>query len=52
VFFESWFKECLLEAIPKGHTAIMGNARFHRKKALRKLAKRQGTAVISATVFT
>jgi transposase len=38
-FFERWFTECLLAAIPKGHTVIMDNAGFHRKARLRKLAR-------------
>jgi hypothetical protein len=40
-FFENWFKDCLLKTIPagKGYTIIMDNARFHRKKELRKLAR-------------
>jgi transposase len=37
--FEYWFKDCLLKKIPKGYTVIMDNARFHRKKELRKLAR-------------
>ena len=38
-FFERWFSGSLLAAIPKGHTVIMDNAPFHRKKRLRKLAR-------------
>jgi transposase len=38
-FFERWFKDCLLSEIPKGHTIIMDNARFHRKTKLHKLAR-------------
>jgi hypothetical protein len=38
-FFEHWFVHCLPAAIPKGHTVIMDNAPFHRKKRLRKLAR-------------
>jgi hypothetical protein len=38
-FFESWFKDCILDGIPKGYTAIMDNARFHRKENLRKMAR-------------
>jgi hypothetical protein len=38
VFFEKRFKECLPGEIPKGYTVIMDNARFRRKKELRKLA--------------
>jgi transposase len=39
IFFEEWFKDCLLVGIPKGYTVIMDNARFHQKKELRKLAR-------------
>jgi hypothetical protein len=41
VFFESWFKECLLKEIPhgEGYTIIMDNAKFHRKEILRKMAR-------------
>ena len=38
-FFEYWFKNSLLKEIPKGHTIIMDNAKFHRKVELRKLAR-------------
>ncbi|MDR3130342.1 MAG: transposase [Treponema sp.] len=38
-FFESWFEKRLLEEIPRGYTIIMDNAKFHRKKKLRKLAR-------------
>ena len=38
-FFEKWFEDCLLREIPKGYTVIMDNAKFHRKKELRKLAR-------------
>lgn len=37
-FFESWFV-MLLSLLPKGHTVIMDNASFHRKKRLKKLAR-------------
>jgi hypothetical protein len=41
VFFERWFNDCLLKVIPSGagYTIIMDNASFHRKQALRKLAR-------------
>jgi len=45
-FFESWFSECLLMVIPKGHTIIMDNARFHRKVQLRELAEKAGVGLI------
>jgi len=38
-FFESWFKDCLLQVIPKGYTVIMDNASFHRKNILSKIAR-------------
>jgi transposase len=38
-FFENWFKDFLLNEIPNGYTVIMDNARFHRKKELRKIAR-------------
>jgi transposase len=40
-FFENWFENVLLKAIPhgEGYTVIMDNAVFHRKKVLRKLAR-------------
>jgi putative transposase len=38
-FFESWFTDYILNVFPKGYTAIMDNARFHRKNKLRKLAR-------------
>jgi transposase len=38
-FFERWFEGCLLKKIPKGHTIILDNARFHRKRELRKIAR-------------
>ncbi|MDR0472660.1 MAG: transposase [Treponema sp.] len=41
-FFENRFKDCLLPAIPKGHTVIMDNASSRRKARLRKAAR--GTA--------
>jgi len=38
-YFESWFEECIINKLPKGYTAIMDNAKFHRKEKLRKLAR-------------
>ena len=38
-YFESWFEDCILKEIPKGYTAIMDNAKFHRKEKLRKMAR-------------
>jgi transposase len=39
-FFERWFSECLLKAVPRGSTIIMDNARFHRKAALLELVRK------------
>jgi hypothetical protein len=38
-FFERRFADSLLTETPKGYTAIMDNAPFHRKKIVRKLAR-------------
>jgi len=40
-FFEGWFENRLLKAMPwgEGHAAIMDNASFHRRKVLRRLAR-------------
>jgi len=38
-FFERWFTDCLLAETPRGYAVIMGNAKFHRKTQLRKLAR-------------
>jgi len=38
-FFEGWLENNLLEGMPNGYTVIMDNARFHRKKELRKIAR-------------
>jgi transposase len=39
VFFEQWFADRPLKALPKGYSVIMDNASLHRKKELRKLAR-------------
>ena len=38
-FFESWFEDSIIKELPKGYTAIMDNAKFHRKEKLRKMAR-------------
>jgi len=45
-FFEVWFEEKLLTAIPKGAVVILDNASFHRKKQLYKIAKNHGIWVV------
>ena len=45
-YFEKWFVEHLLAAVPKGHTILMDNASFHRKEALKALAKQAGVTLL------
>jgi transposase len=45
-FFEQWFSDCLLEAVPKGYTVIMDNASFHRKKQLRAIAEKKKVHIL------
>jgi transposase len=45
-YFEKWFVEHLLKAVPEGHTIIMDNASFHRKDALKTLAKQAGVKLL------
>ena len=45
-FFESWFEEQLLPAIPKGAVIIMDNASFHRKKKLYEITRRHNRELI------
>ena len=45
-FFEDWFEFDLLSIVPCGHTIIMDNASFHRKKELRKIANRYGVELL------
>jgi len=51
-FFERWFGESLVKAIPKGHTVIMDNARFHRKAELGKLAKDAGVGLLFLPAYS
>jgi len=39
--FEDWFENSLLPSIPKKSIIILDNASFHRKEALRKLARKR-----------
>jgi len=45
-YFEKWFVEHLLKAVPKGHTIIMDNASFHRKGVLEILAKQANVKLL------
>ena len=44
--FEYWFEEKLLPALSPGDVVIMDNASFHRKGALREIAKRHRISVL------
>ena len=45
-FFEAWFEEHLLPAVPKDTAIILDNASFHRKKRLFEIAERHGRRLI------
>ena len=49
--FEFWF-EMLLKVIPRGSVIIMDNATFHRKKILKKRAKKFGCRVIFLSPYS
>jgi len=45
-WFEKWFQEHLLSALPKGTVIVMDNASFHRKEQLYSLAQKSGCYLI------
>ena len=45
-FFEEWFEEQLLPAIPEDAVVIMDNASFHRKRRLYEIAEAHGRRLI------
>lgn len=51
-FFEQWFKECLLDEVPKGCTVILDNARFHRKTRLREIAEKKHVNVLFLPAYS
>ena len=44
--FEAWLEQWLLPSLDKGSLLVMDNAAFHRKAAVRELAKRWGHEVL------
>jgi transposase len=50
--FETWFEEVLLAQLPKGQTIIMDNASFHRKKALRELARQAKSEIVFLPAYS
>ncbi len=51
-FFEQWFEESLLPSLSVKSVIIMDNARFHRIKILRELAKRFGHVVLPLSPYS
>ena len=45
-WFEKWFQEHLLPALPKETVIVMDNASFHRKEQLYSLAQKSGCYLI------
>lgn len=45
-FFEGWFEEILLPALPKDAVIVMDNASFHRKKQLGEFAANNNITLI------
>ncbi len=45
-FFEAWFEERLLPALPANSVVVMDNASFHRKPRLPGLAEKAGHRVL------
>ena len=51
-FFEQWFEESLLPSLSVKSVIIKDNARFHRIKILRELAKRFGHVVLPLSPYS
>lgn len=45
-FFEAWFEQCLLPALPNKAVIILDNARFHRMSALTEMAQKFNHVVL------
>jgi len=45
-FFEKWFSDCLLPALPEGSVIVMDNATFHRKGRLFPIAREAGHVLL------
>ena len=44
--FEFWMENMLLKTIKRGAVIVIDNAKFHRAKALEKLAKAAGCSIL------
>jgi transposase len=51
-FFENWFEFDLLSLVPSGHTIIMDNASFHRKKVLPLIAEKYGVSILFLPAYS
>jgi putative transposase len=47
-----WFQEMLLVQLPEGHTIVMDNASFHRKKVLSELAQQTKSKIIFLPAYS
>jgi transposase len=50
--FNEWVEKMLLPELPKGAVVILDNARFHKSKALRKLAKAAGITLLFLSPYS
>ena len=50
--FEMWFKDEFLAVLPPGHTIVMDNASFHRKKVLHELVCHAGSRLLFLPVYS
>ena len=50
--FEDWFEFDLLSVVPCGHTIMMDNASFHRKKVLRLIAEKYGVNLLFLPAYS
>lgn len=50
--FEDWFEHDLLSVVLCGHTIIMDNAAFHRKKKLHSIAERYGVFLLFLPAYS
>lgn len=52
LFFEDWFETHLLPSIPRKSIIVMDNATFHRKKILRRLARKTKCQVVFLPAYS
>ncbi|MBH5330099.1 IS630 family transposase [Eikenella sp. S3360] len=52
VFFEAWFRQCLLPGLTQKSVIILDNARFHRMGVLRETAGKSGHKVLPLAPYS